>query len=128
MKVMICNDDTSKVKVLKDLLNGYKFKLITITQGSDFFKQVQNHKPSVIIVNESFANKSAGDLLKKIRTNPMTSQTGVIFIRDEKDFEDMNEEIISDSMVEWIREPFKIKNLRHYVDRWTTLRSLHVRQ
>ena len=53
MKVMICEEDTLKAKVLADLLNVYKFKLITLTNSGEFFRQVQNHKPAIIILKFS---------------------------------------------------------------------------
>ena len=65
MKVMICESDQDKAKVIEDLLNVYKFKVITLTDGMNFVKKVQSCKPAVIIMNEKFTKKP-GDILKRL--------------------------------------------------------------
>lgn len=127
MKVMICEEDTLKAKVLADLLNVYKFKLITLTNSGEFFRQVQNHKPAIIILNENFSQKSKEDVIDKLRMNPVSSKIPIIFITNEKDAEKEINNSGTDSLVELMQEPFKIKHLRHCVDRWTTFRSLYVK-
>lgn len=127
MKVMICEEDASKAKVLTDLLNVYKFKLITLTNSGEFFRQVQNHKPAIIILNENFSQKSKEDVIDKLRMNPVSSKIPIIFITNEKDAEEEINKSGMDSLVELMQEPFKIKHLRHCVDRWTTFRSLYVK-
>ena len=127
MKVMICEQDAIKAKVLAGLLNVYKFKLITLTNSGEFFKQVQNHKPAIIILNESFSQNSRDDVINKLRTNPVSSKIPVIFITNEKNTERVIHSLASDTLVELMKEPYKIKHLRHCVDRWTTFRSLYVK-
>jgi DNA-binding response OmpR family regulator len=127
MKVMICEEDTSKAKVLSDLLNVYKFKLITLTNSGDFFRQVQNHKPAMIILNEKFSQKSREDVISKLRTNPISSHIPVLVISDSPDTNSEINNFGTDALVELMQEPFKIKHLRHCVDRWTTFRSLYVK-
>jgi DNA-binding response OmpR family regulator len=127
MKVMICEEDASKAKVLTDLLNVYKFKLITLTNSGEFYRQVQNHKPAIIILNENFSQKSREDVIDKLRMNPVSSKIPIIFITNEKDAEEQIHNSGEDSLVELMQEPFKIKHLRHCVDRWTTFRSLYVK-
>ena len=124
---MICEEDTSKAKVLTDLLNVYKFKLITLTNSGDFFRQVQNHRPAMIILNEKFSQKSREDIINKLRTNPISSHIPVLFISDKPYTENGTNNYGQDSLVDLIQEPFKIKHLRHCVDRWTTFRSLYVK-
>jgi DNA-binding response OmpR family regulator len=40
MKVMICEENPNKAKVIEDLLNVYKFKVITLTDSINFIKKV----------------------------------------------------------------------------------------
>ena len=127
MKVMICEEDTSKAKVLTDLLNVYKFKLITLTNSSDFFRQVQNHRPAMIILNEKFSQKSREDIISKLRTNPISSHIPVLVISDRSNTTSETNHYGTDALVELMQEPFKIKHLRHCVDRWTTFRSLYIK-
>ena len=84
MKVMICESDQDKAKVIEDLLNVYKFKVITLTDGMNFVKKVQSCKPAVIIMNEKFTKKPGDIVLNQLRTNPVGANTPVIFISDDR--------------------------------------------
>ncbi len=128
MKVMICEEDISKAKVISDLLNVYQFKLVTLTRGDEFLKQVQAHKPSIIILNDKFPPKSGRDVISQLRMHPLLNGIPVIMISNSSDANRLYNELTGDTLFELMQEPFKIKHLRHCIDRWTTFRSLYVKQ
>jgi len=125
MKVMICEGDADRAKVLTDLLNVYRLKLITINKNADLFKQIENHRPAIIILNEKFAPKLGCTMITRLRSNPVSKRIPIIFISQSLQVADSSP-LYSDSLIELMQEPFKIKFLRHCIDRWTTFRSLHV--
>ena len=128
MKVMICEENQDKAKVIEDLLNVYKFKVITLTESLNFVKKVQTHKPAVVILNEKFMKKSGNHMLNQLRTNPVGAKTPVIYISEDNNVEKILNSFSGDSLLELMQEPYKIKHLRHFIDRWTLFRSLHVKQ
>ena len=128
MKVMICEGDAERAKVLNDLLHVYRLKLITINKNTDLFKQIENHKPAIIILNEKFAPKLGKEMITRLRSNPISKGIPIIFISESGQLTDSHYTLSSDSLIEMMQEPFKIKFLRHCIDRWTTFRSLHVKQ
>jgi DNA-binding response OmpR family regulator len=128
MKVMICEENQDKAKVIEDLLNVYKFKVITLTESLNFIKKVQTHKPAVVIINEKFMKKPGNQMLNQLRTNPVGAKTPVIFISEDNNVEQIISNYSGDRLLELIQEPYKIKHLRHFIDRWTLFRSLHVKQ
>jgi DNA-binding response OmpR family regulator len=128
MKVMICEGDAERAKVLNDLLHVYRLKLITINRNSDLLKQIENHKPAIIILNEKFAPKLGTEIITRLRSNPVSKGIPIIFISESGHLTDSRPTLSSDSLIAMMQEPFKIKYLRHCIDRWTTFRSLHVRQ
>lgn len=128
MKIMICEENQDKAKVIEDLLNVYKYKVITLTESLNFVKKVQTHKPAVIIMNEKFAKKPGEKMLNQLRTNPVGANTPVIFISDENNNHLNINNFSGDALLEFVQEPYKIKHLRHFVDRWTLFRSLHIKQ
>lgn len=128
MKIMICEENQDKAKVIEDLLNVYKYKVITLTESLNFVKKVQTYKPAVIIMNEKFAKKPGEKMLNQLRTNPVGANTPVIFISDENNNHLNINNFSSDALLEFVQEPYKIKHLRHFVDRWTLFRSLHIKQ
>lgn len=125
MKVMICAGDSSKARVISGLLNVYQFKLVTVTQESEFLKQAQAHKPAIIILNEQFTGKNP---VSQLRKDPSLCNIPVIMISNNANAAQIYNELYGDSLFELMQEPFKIKHLRHCVDRWTTFRSLYVKQ
>ena len=127
MKIMICEGNIGKAKLLMDLLNVYKFRLIILTENGEFFKKVQSYKPAIIIINKKFIEKPGENIINQIRSNPVSSKTPIIYISDSTDLINKAEELSKDSLTELIQEPYKIKHLRHYVDRWTTFRSLYIK-
>ena len=128
MKVMICEENSIKAKVIEDLLNVYKFKVITLTESMNFVKKVQAYKPAVIIMNDNFTKKTGEHLLNQLRTNPVGAKTPIIYISDEGHKRTGFNGFTSDALLELVQEPYKIKHLRHFVDRWTLFRSLHIKQ
>ena len=128
MKVMICEENKDKAKVIEDLLNVYKFKIITLTDSMNFIKKVQTYKPAVIIMNERFTRKPGNVMMHQLRTNPIGAKTPVIFISNALNNEDLLNLLAADSLIQLVQEPYKIKHLRHFIDRWTLFRSLHIRQ
>ena len=128
MKVMICEENPHKAKVIEDLLNVYKFKVITLTESINFVKKVQAYKPAVIIMNDNFTKKPGEQLLNQLRTNPVGAKTPIIYISDEGHKATGINGITGDALLEFVQEPYKIKHLRHFVDRWTLFRSLHIKQ
>jgi DNA-binding response OmpR family regulator len=128
MKVMICEKNPDKAKVIEDLLNVYKFKVITLTESMNFVKKVQAHKPAVVIINEKFTKKPGDIMLNQLRTNPVGAKTPVIYISEDNNVAKVMNSNGGDSLLELMQEPYKIKHLRHFIDRWTLFRSLHVKQ
>ena len=125
---MICEENQDKAKVIEDLLNVYKFKVITLTESLNFIKKVQTHKPAVVILNEKFMKKPGNQMLNQLRTNPVGAKTPVIFISEDNNVEQILNSFSGDSLLELMQEPYKIKHLRHFIDRWTLFRSLHIKQ
>jgi DNA-binding response OmpR family regulator len=128
MKVMICEENPDKAKVIEDLLNVYKFRVITLTDSINFLKKVQTYKPAVIVMNKNFTKKPGDIVLNQLRTNPVGAKTPVIYISDDNNESLSINNFSGDALLELVQEPYKIKHLRHFIDRWTLFRSLHVKQ
>jgi len=126
MKIFICEKDQSKAKSMQAILGHYSYKVVTVQKNTDLFKQVNQQRPAVIIVNESFNEHGGVETINRLKNDPETSSIPVIYIGHDN-------EIVSDlypqknTFVEVVQEPVKIKNLKHYIDRWTTFRSIYIK-
>lgn len=127
MKIFICEQDPYRAKLIQDVLGVYNYNIVTVKRQSDFFKEAHLQKPSVIIMNEVFAGQSDNNILARLRKDPATSHVPVIYIGNASALGVNSSNIGYDRLIEILQEPFKIKNLRHYIDRWTTLRSLYIK-
>ena len=126
MKIFICEQDQSKAKSMQAILGHYSYKVVTVQKNTDLFKQVNQQRPAVIIVNESFNENGGVETINRLKNDPETSNIPVIYIGKDN-------EIVSNlypknnGFVEIVQEPVKIKNLKHYIDRWTTFRSINIK-
>ncbi|RMH62407.1 MAG: response regulator [Calditrichaeota bacterium] len=126
MRIFICEHDNGRARSMQAILSDYSYKVVTIEKNTDLFKRVNQQKPAVIIINEGFTDAAGIDTLNRLKNDPATRDIPVIFIG-------RNEKILhyaqsSDhNKLEVVGEPVKIKNLRHYIDRWTTLKSIYLK-
>ena len=126
MKIFLCENDPYRAKLMQDILAVYNYKVVTVGNQGDFFQKAQNQKPAIIVINEMFAQHSGNEMLSSLRKDPKTANIPVIFISNDKPIETQLNQYRFDSLTEFVQEPIKIKNLRHYIDRWTTFRSLYI--
>ncbi len=127
MKIFICEQDPYRAKLMHDILSVYNYKIVTVGSQRDFIKKTQNQKPAIIVINEMFAQHSGNEMLSLLRKDPQTADIPVIFIYGNTPVEQQLNQYQFDNLTEIVHEPVKIKNLRHYIDRWTTLRSLYIK-
>jgi len=128
MKIMICEQDAQQVKLIKNVLNNYKFKHIVPKRDGDVYKMVVDQKPSIIIFNEKFQKEIGDDLLNQLRSNSQTENIPIIYISSKTDLKEKLKRFSNDSYVQLLSEPYRLKFFRHSIDRWTTFRSLYIKQ
>jgi response regulator RpfG family c-di-GMP phosphodiesterase len=128
MKIMICEQDAQQVKLIKNVLNNYKFKHIVPSKDGDVYKMAVDQKPSIIIFNEKFQKEIAERLLDQLRSNPQTENIPIIYISSKADLKEKLKRFSNDSYIQLLSEPYRLKFFRHSVDRWTTFRSLYIKQ
>lgn len=127
MKIFICEHDPYRAKLIHDILGVYNYKIVTVSRHNDFFKEAYNQRPAIIIMDEMFVEKSGCDMLARLRKDPLTANIPVIYISNKTCSDDDQQTRPIDNLTQIVQEPFKIKNFRHYIDRWTTFRSLYVK-
>ncbi len=122
MKIFICEQDPYRAKLIQDILGIYNYRIVNVNHISDLFRKAHFQRPKVIVVDETFIENSPRDFFRRLRRDPITAKIPVIFISNRSNI--ISE---SDHLTEVIQEPFKIKNFRHYIDRWTIFRSLYLK-
>lgn len=122
MKVLVFDSSLDRAKLIRDLLEDYRYKTIIQKNGGQTLNKVRDVKPSLIIVH----SKDHGiQILEKIKNDTRYSKIPVIVISNLYSQEVMDR-IKDYPNVDFLVEPFKIKNFRHVVERWINFRSLYV--
>ncbi len=125
MKVLVCETSKDRAKLISDLLNDYRYKIHVNYSGDKVLSDVQDLKPSLIIVNANLKPDSGVSILEKIKLDPRYSKIPVILISNFTSTE-LPSKAKDFPNVDYLVEPFKIKNFRHIVERWINFRSLYV--
>jgi len=125
MKVFICEQDQTKARSMEAILGHRSYKVVTVQKNNDLFKQVSQQRPALIIVSQNFTDNFGADTINRLKNDPQTSAIPVIYIGKNENIYNSDSE--KHNFVEVIQEPVKIKNLKHYIARWTTLRSLYIK-
>ena len=123
MRVVIYENTQDRAKLIQDLLSTYRYKTFLNTDQPLPPERMKDIKPSLIIVNVN--NPSHIELLENFRNNKHVDKTPIILISSPG-----SREILSKfhylPYVDYLVEPFKIKNFRHMVERWITFRSMYI--
>lgn len=125
MKVLVFETSKDRAKLISDLLDDYRYKIHINYQGNEVLNDLREIKPSLVIVNANVRPDSGVSILEKIKTDPRYSKIPVILISNFSSTE-LSAEIKKYTNVDYLVEPFKIKNFRHIVERWINFRSLYV--
>lgn len=122
MKVLVFDSSLDRAKLIRDLLEDYRYKTVIHPFSNNALNEVRNVKPSLIIVH---SNDSGIKIIEKIKKDSRYSKIPVIMISNLSSSEILDR-IGKYPNVDFLVEPFKIKNFRHVVERWINFRSLYV--
>ncbi|NIU00646.1 MAG: response regulator [Nitrosopumilaceae archaeon] len=125
MKVLVFETSKDRAKLITDLLGDYRYKIHVNYHGDQAMTDVRNVKPSLIIVNANIRPQSGLSILEKIKRDARYAKIPVIFISNFNSTE-LTTNLSRYPNVDYLVEPFKIKNFRHIVERWINFRSLYV--
>ncbi len=123
MRVVVYENTTDRAKLIRDLLSTYRYKTYLNTDRQISFNEIKDIQPSLMIINVD--NPSHIELLEKLQHHNQFKRIPVILISNMKSGEVLRKYDQLDH-VDFLVEPFKIKNFRHMVERWITYRSVYV--
>jgi two-component system phosphate regulon response regulator OmpR len=76
-KILIVDDDEKLRKLLKEYLEGYGFKVLTVADGEAVLNAMRNESPELVILDVMLPKKDGLEVLKEIRA---ASQVPVIML------------------------------------------------
>ena len=116
-KVLIVDDESFIINLLKNGLTENGFDVITADNGFDAILAVEEHKPDVVITDIMMPRLTGLEFLKALKSNPATTDVPV-FLISAMDQADMVQEGLDLGAADYITKPFKINEiigkLRHH--------------
>ena len=76
-KVLLVDDDAKLRKLLKEYLEGYEYRILTLADGLSIMKTIRTESPDLVILDIMLPKKDGLDILKEIR---MESTVPVIML------------------------------------------------
>jgi DNA-binding response OmpR family regulator len=117
-KVLIVDDESFIINLLKNGLTENGFDVITADNGFDAILAVEEQKPDVVITDIMMPRLTGLEFLKALKNNPATADVPV-FLISAMDQADMVQQGLDMGAVDYITKPFKINEiigkLRHHL-------------
>lgn len=123
MRILVYENTQDRAKLIKDLLDTYRYRTYLNTDDPPSLESIKNVKPSLLIVNVN--NPLHLEFLEKIRRNNKFNRIPIIMISS-LNSRDQLSRFPQFCHMDYLVEPFKIKNFRHMVERWVNFRSVYV--
>lgn len=77
-KILVCDDDTTLVRVFKFLLTSDKIDVVAVNTGGELLPKVLAEKPNLILLDLKLPDKDGMELLKELKENEETKNITVI--------------------------------------------------
>jgi DNA-binding response OmpR family regulator len=110
-KIMIVDDEENLLILIRDLLASKGFDIVTAGNGKEALDVVEKENPDLLILDIMMPGMKGTDVARKIRKNPKTSRTKIIFLTILKSKE-INYRILKKLMItDYITKPFDNQDL-----------------
>jgi len=117
-KVLIVDDESFIINLLKNGLTENGFDVITAVNGFEGLIAVEEKNPDVVITDIMMPRLTGLEFLKALKNNPATSKVPV-FLISAMDQADMVQQGLDLGATDYITKPFKINEiigkLRHHL-------------
>lgn len=78
--LLVVDDETNVVELLKAIFQEEQFKIITAYSGKEALDVLKRVKPDLILLDIMMPGMSGFDVCEKIRENPKTKNIKIIFL------------------------------------------------
>ena len=107
-KILIVDDDSSIVEVLKIILEEQGYETFNISEGAYVSEVVGEEKPDLILLDMMLPGISGVNVCKQLKTNPLTLDIPIILFSASTDIDTVWKESGAD---DYVAKPFDIDNL-----------------
>ncbi len=105
-KILVVDDEPTILELLKALLEGEGFEVITAENGQDALRKLEKLTPDLIIMDMMMPGMSGRETTEQIRKNPKTKDLKIVFLTVAR-FSEIGKKTLSDlKVVDYLTKPF----------------------
>ena len=105
-KIMVVDDEESLLELLRAVLEGENYEVITANNGEDALEKLKTIKPDLVLLDMMMPGMSGREVCEKIRADPETKDIKVAFLTVAK-FSDSGKDTLKKMGVsDYITKPF----------------------
>lgn len=114
-KILVAEDDVAILEVVKIILEGEGYEIISTDEKDTIFKLIKLHNPSLILLDIWLSGHDGGKIAKYLKSKPDTNQIPLIMISANNDTEKISIEAGADG---FLLKPFDIDDLLKIVSKY----------
>lgn len=110
-KIMIVDDEESLIELVKALLEGENYEVITAMDGEECLEKLKTEKPDLILLDMMMPGMSGREVCERIRADPKIKNLKIAFITVAK-FSEVGKDVLKRmNVLDYITKPFDNKDL-----------------
>jgi len=110
-KIMVVDDEENLLILLKGLLESHGFDAVTMKNGRECLDAIEREKPDLLILDVMMPEMNGLDVAGKIRANPKTKKTMIIFLTVLGSKEINHKTLRKLKAIDYITKPFDNEDL-----------------
>src|SRR3569623_933902 len=108
-RIIVVDDNEDILEIIKLILEGYDYEVVTLADGSLLFDNIRQFKPDLILLDIMLGNVDGRELCKAMRENDETKEIPVIFVSASHS---LSERFMAmGSNVDFLAKPFDINEM-----------------
>jgi signal transduction histidine kinase/CheY-like chemotaxis protein len=126
--ILVCDDDVSVVQVVEEILHGWGYRTVGVTDGDAAVREATRLHPDAILLDMMMPGMTGADTLKALRQRVDTRSIPVVILSALKPMPRVQR---AREVVDWVEKPFQEGSLLHALEeavsvRWKPRRVLLV--
>ncbi len=113
--IFIVDDDIAILEVLKIILEDNGYNVVSISNGGDVQKRIQNEKPSLILLDIWISGYDGRDIAQSLKRNLETADIPIIVVSAHNDTKRIAKEAGAD---DFLAKPFDMHELTTMVHKY----------
>lgn len=125
VKILVCDSQKDRAQLIKSLIEQYNYKVKIESTVEEIEKILAENNLVLIVIGPRIESMRGLELLEHIKSKEKYWDMPVIYVSDVESAH-VHSELNRYRNVDFIKEPFKIKNFKHLIERWLNFRSIYV--